>query len=98
MPVQQMKAQHTLIGPDHFQSVRDEIAVREFFRDPGELYDFINLMLERPVKEKVPHREELARRKLGAWKGKIWIAPDFDDNTEIIELFEGSKVFPDGDE
>ena len=26
---------------------------------------------------------------LGHHHGKIWLAPDFDDNTEIIEAFEG---------
>ncbi len=31
------------------------------------------------------------KRKPGGWKGKIWIAPDFDETTpEILEMFYGS--------
>jgi hypothetical protein len=36
----------------------------------------------------VPHRGP--ERKLGALKGEIWIAPDFDETApEVIEDFEG---------
>ena len=42
----------------------------------------------KPYLDLVPHRG--FERKLGALKGKIWIAPDFDDTPEeIIEAFEG---------
>ena len=44
-----------------------------------------------------PFREDLTPRKPGAWKGKVWRAPDFDDNREIIEMFENSKILPGGD-
>ncbi len=30
------------------------------------------------------------RRTIGQWKGKVWIAPDFDETPqEIIDAFEG---------
>lgn len=48
--------------------------------------------------QKVPRLVDLIPRKLGAWKGKVWMSPDFDDNQEIIELFEGSELFPNGDD
>ena len=42
----------------------------------------------KPYLDLVPHRG--SERKLGALKGKIWIAPDFDETPEeIIEAFEG---------
>jgi hypothetical protein len=32
------------------------------------------------------------QRKPGGWKGKIWIAPDFDETTpEILEMFYGDR-------
>ena len=43
----------------------------------------------RPVAKLVPYRPRRAPRKLGQWKGQIWIAPDFDETPEeIIQLFE----------
>ena len=42
----------------------------------------------KPYLDLVPHRE--SERKLGALKGQIWIAPDFDETPEeVIEAFEG---------
>ena len=42
----------------------------------------------KPYLDLVPHRGP--ERKLGALKGKIRIAPDFDETpTEVIEDFEG---------
>lgn len=69
-----------------------------FFMDAGDLYSFIELLSGKSVVEKVPYKEELALCKFGAWKGKVWMAPDFDDDQEIIELFEGSEKPPDGDD
>jgi prevent-host-death family protein len=44
----------------------------------------------RPVAKLVPYRAAVAPRQPGAWKGKVWIAPDFDETSEeIIRLFEG---------
>ena len=44
----------------------------------------------KPVAKLVPFKEEKGRRQLGVWKGKVWIADDFDDtDEEIIRLFEG---------
>ena len=35
------------------------------------------------------------KRKLGALKGQIWIAPDFDETSQdIIDAFENSSIFP----
>ena len=42
----------------------------------------------KPYLDLVPHREP--ERKLGALKGKIRIAPDFDETPqEVIDAFEG---------
>ena len=38
------------------------------------------------------------RRIPGAWKGKVWYAPDYDQaDAEIERDFYESKIFPDGD-
>ncbi len=40
-----------------------------------------------------------AKRKMGALKGQIWMAPDFDETPqEVIDAFWNSKIFPDEDE
>lgn len=39
---------------------------------------------------------ELPPRKPGSWKGKVWIAPDFDDTPEdLIDEFYNNPIFPD---
>jgi prevent-host-death family protein len=46
----------------------------------------------KPVAKLVPYRETKEPRKPGAWKGKIWLAPDWDSdetNEEIAKLFYG---------
>ena len=47
----------------------------------------------KPVAKLVPYTEKKKkRRKPGAWKGKIWLAPDWDSdetNEEIAKLFYG---------
>jgi prevent-host-death family protein len=46
----------------------------------------------KPVAKLVPYVEEREPRKLGAWKGKIWLAPDWDSdevNEEIAKDFYG---------
>ena len=49
-----------------------------------------------PYLRLVPYRERETRRKLGALKGQIWMAPDFDETPqEIIDSFYSSKIFPD---
>jgi len=46
-----------------------------------------------------PYRKPKIKRKLGALKGQIWIAPDFDETPqEFIDAFYNSKIFPDEDE
>ncbi len=46
-----------------------------------------------------PYRKLETKRKLGALKGQIWIAPDFDETPqEVIDAFWNSKIFPDEDE
>ena len=45
----------------------------------------------RPVARLVPVRRALEPRKLGLWKGNVWLAPDWDSpevNAEIAELFD----------
>ena len=42
-----------------------------------------------------PYREQRTRRKLGALKGQIRIAPDFDETPpEVIDSFYDSNMFP----
>ena len=43
----------------------------------------------------MPFREYLTPRKPGAWKGKVRIGPEFDDDQDIIDSFYNSKIFPD---
>lgn len=48
----------------------------------------------KPMAKLVPYSENKEPRKLGAWKGKIWLAPDWDSdevNEEITRLFEGEE-------
>ena len=52
-----------------------------------------------PYLRLVPYRAQKTRRKPGALKGQIWIAPDFDETPrEVIDSFYNSKIFPDEDE
>ena len=49
---------------------------------------------------KNPHASKLkkpgTKRKLGALKGQVWMAPDFDETPqEVIDSFWNSKIFPD---
>ena len=42
-----------------------------------------------------PYRQQRTRRKLGALKGQIRIAPDFDETPqEVIDSFYDSDLFP----
>ena len=44
----------------------------------------------RPVARLVPYEARRTPRKLGAWKGKVWLAPDWDSpqvNAEIARDF-----------
>ena len=44
----------------------------------------------KPVAKLVPYKKEEGRRPLGIWKGKVWMADDFDEvDEEITRLFEG---------
>jgi len=48
-----------------------------------------------PVPEAV---DKPKRRQFGAWRGKVWYAPDYDQaDAEIERDFLESKIFPDGD-
>lgn len=55
----------------------------------------------KPAVKLVAAQEETAkpkRREFGAWKGKVWYAPDYDQaDAEIERDFYESKIFPDGD-
>lgn len=43
-----------------------------------------------------PYRERLEERKMGGMEGQFWMSPDFDEeDEELIELIENSKIFPD---
>jgi prevent-host-death family protein len=46
----------------------------------------------KPVARLVPYKKSRAvpKRKLGGWKGKVWMAPDFDTlPPEILAAFNG---------
>ena len=46
----------------------------------------------RPVARLVPYDESSEPRKPGAWKGRVWIAPDFDElPPELLAAFEGEE-------
>ena len=46
-----------------------------------------------------PYREPMPDRKPGTLKGRIWIAPDFDETPpDIIDDFYESRIFPDDDD
>lgn len=46
----------------------------------------------KPVAKLVIYKEKLKPRKLGLWKGKVWVSEDFDDeDEEINKLFYGEK-------
>lgn len=49
----------------------------------------------KPVAKLVPYVEKKKPRKPGAWKGKVWLAPDWDSeetNKEIERLFYGEDA------
>lgn len=46
----------------------------------------------KPVAKLVAYEEKLEPRKPGAWKGKIWMSDDFnDEDEEINKLFYGEE-------
>ncbi len=46
----------------------------------------------KPVARLVPYEERKSPRKPGRWRGKVWIAEDFDETPqEVIEAFEGGE-------
>jgi prevent-host-death family protein len=51
----------------------------------------------KPVAKLVPYNETKKPRKLGTWKGKVRLAPDWDSeetNEEITKLFYGEDDEP----
>jgi len=47
----------------------------------------------KPLAKLVPYREKREPRKLGGWKGRVRIAPDFDEyDDEIRRMFEGEDA------
>ncbi|MFN2496191.1 MAG: type II toxin-antitoxin system Phd/YefM family antitoxin [Pseudonocardiaceae bacterium] len=50
----------------------------------------------KPVARLVPLQRSAAPRELGSMRGKIWMAPDFDEpDDELIDLMENGPIFPD---
>lgn len=44
----------------------------------------------KPVAKLVPYVEpERPKRRPGMWAGQVWVSDDYDDNSDIIALFEG---------
>jgi len=49
----------------------------------------------RPLVTLVPWVEKKKPRTPGAWKGKVWISPDFDDPLpEFEDAFYNGPIFP----
>ena len=43
----------------------------------------------KPLARLVAYQPPVAERQLGAWHGKVWMAPDFDEvDEEITRMFE----------
>jgi prevent-host-death family protein len=50
----------------------------------------------KPIARLVPIQRTATPRQLGSLRGKIWIAPDFDEpDAELIDLMEHGPIFPD---
>ncbi len=43
----------------------------------------------KPVARLVPYQEKRTPRRPGAWKGRVWIADDFDDDlpADVLDAF-----------
>jgi prevent-host-death family protein len=53
----------------------------------------------KPIARLVPLQRAPVRRVPGAWKGKVWMSPDFDEpDSELEALFYDGPIFPDEDE
>lgn len=49
----------------------------------------------KPVARLVPLQRVPVRRVPGAWKGKVWMSPDFDEpGPELEDLFYNGPIFP----
>ena len=54
--------------------------------------DVIIAKAGKPIVKLTPYKEILKPRKLGLWKGKVWVSPDFDEESEEInKLFYQDK-------
>jgi prevent-host-death family protein len=52
----------------------------------------------RPIARLIPLQRSRPHRVPGGWKGKVWIAPDFDEpDPELEELFYNGPIVPDED-
>jgi prevent-host-death family protein len=50
----------------------------------------------KPIARLVPLQRTATPRQLGSLRGKLWIAPDFDEpDAELIDLMEHGPIFPD---
>ncbi len=48
-----------------------------------------------PVARLIPYVEDRPRRVPGVWKGKVWMADDFDEpDDELIDSFYNSVILP----
>jgi len=48
-----------------------------------------------PAVKLVPHKTGKKYRTIGKFKGKIWMSPDFDDESiEINDMFYNSRIEP----
>jgi prevent-host-death family protein len=54
----------------------------------------------KPVARLVPVEQPKPKREFGFWKGKLWLAPDWDSeetNRQIAEMFTGDPFIGDED-
>ncbi|MGQ0773304.1 MAG: type II toxin-antitoxin system Phd/YefM family antitoxin [Pseudonocardiales bacterium] len=49
----------------------------------------------KPIARLVPLQRTAAPRQLGSLRGKIWMAPDFDEpDDQLTDLMENGPIFP----
>ena len=66
---------------------------------PGRTFHYAKRIIAKagaPFLHLAPYRKQKTRCELGALKGQIRIAPDFDETPQkVVNSFWNSKIFPD---
>lgn len=83
--------QHLLMRSVNIQQAKTHLS--RLLEDAARGEEIVIAKAGKPYVRLVPYSEDDQPRKLGAWQGKMWIAPDFDRTPdELNELFEGVGV------